>query len=99
MVSNTQKNSQLFLKKFFSQELSNYAFEGFIYRQENVTAVLDGILDFDSFLNTAALITHLIFSVGGGEKSSPIVNEIRSKVRFTPSCFFAITVVPRDNLH
>ena len=70
MVSNTQKNSQLFLKKFFSQELSNYAFEGFIYRQENVTAVLDGILDFDSFLNTAALITHLIFAVGGGEKSS-----------------------------
>ena len=36
------------MKKFFSQELSNYAFEGFIYRQENVTAVLDGILDFDS---------------------------------------------------
>ena len=70
IVSNTQNNSQLFLKKFFSQELSNYAFEGFICRQENVTAVLDGILDFDSFLNTAALITHLIFSVGGEEKSS-----------------------------
>ena len=62
MVSNTQKNSQLFLKKFFSQ--------GFICRQENAPAVLDGILDFDSFLNTAALLTHLIFSVGRGEKSS-----------------------------
>lgn len=59
-----------FLKNFFSQELSNYAFEGFICRQENGTAVLDGILDFDSFLSTAALITHLIFFVGGGEKSS-----------------------------
>ena len=70
MISNTQKNSQLSLKKFFSQELSNYAFEGFICRQENATAVLDGILDFDSFLSTAALITHLIFFVGGGEKSS-----------------------------
>ena len=62
MVSNTQKNSQLFLKKFFSQ--------GFICRQENATAVLAGILDFDSFLITAALLTHLIFSVGRGEKSS-----------------------------
>ena len=70
MVSNTQKNSQLFLKKFFLQELNNYAFEGFICRQENATAVLDGILDFDSFPSTAALITHSIFFLGGGEKSS-----------------------------
>ena len=62
MASNTQKNTQLFLKTFFSQ--------GFICRQENATAVLDGILDFDSFLSTASLLTHLIFSVGRGEKSS-----------------------------
>ena len=40
------------MKKFFAQELNNYAFEGFICRQENATA---GILDFDSFLSTAAL--------------------------------------------
>ena len=62
MVSNTQKNSQLFWNKFFSQ--------GFICRQENATAVLDGFLDFDIFLSTAALLTQLIFSVGRGEKRS-----------------------------
>ena len=62
MVSNTQKNSQLFWNKFFSQ--------GFICRQENAAAVLDGFLDFDSFLSTAALLTQLIFSVGRGEKRS-----------------------------
>ena len=86
MVSNTQKNSQLFWNKFFSQ--------GFICRQDNATAVLDGFLDFDSFLSTAALLTQLIFSVEVEVSPIRIVNEVRSKVRFAPSCFFAITVVP-----
>ena len=86
MVSNTQKNSQLFGNKFFSQ--------GFICRQDNATAVLDGFLDFDSFLSTAALLTQLIFSVEVEVSPIRIVNEVRSKVRFAPSCFFAITVVP-----
>jgi len=96
MVSNIQKNSQLFLKKFFSQELSNYAFEGFICRQENATAVLEGILDFDSFLSTAALITHLIFSVGGGEKSSKS-NQNRKRSSLESS--FRSELLFRDHSH
>ena len=47
-----------------------------------------------TFLSTAALLTQLIFSVEVEVSPIRIVNEVRSKVRFAPSCFFAITVVP-----